>query len=135
MMKVIDRNKTMRAFHAQLNQLGLMDLKPCLVEDFSAGRTSSARELTDDELRAGVIYLNQRSPQQVPPGDKMRKAIISMSHEMGWRVAGKIDMLRVNNWCIAKGKFHKKLNDHNIQELTELVSQFQIVYEKHLKTV
>lgn len=137
-MSTETRTKNMRAFHATLNQLGLMDDKRYLIERMTNGRTNSARELTDQELCDMVAHLNSKQPYNEPyklPGDKMRKAIISMAHEMGWRLAGKADMQRINNWCVAKGKYHKKLNDHNMQELTELVSQFQIVYQKHLKTV
>jgi hypothetical protein len=123
----------MRAFHAQLNSLGLMDDKANIIKQFTNERTSSARELTDQELYQLLQGLQVGAVK--PPGDKMRKAIISMAHEMGWRKAGRIDMLAINTWCINKGKYHKKLNDHNMQELTELVTQFKIMYEKHLNTI
>lgn len=127
------RTTDMKRLHASLNQLGLMDDKRHIIAEFTAGRTNSARELTDAELHQLCQGLGVGTVK--PPGDKMRKAIISMAHELGWRLAGKADMQRINNWCIAKGKYHKKLNDHNMKELTELVTQFQIVYEKHLKTI
>lgn len=133
-MSTETRTKNMRALHAQLNALRMMDDKVAILKTITDNRTGSARELTDAELQKAVDHLSQYRPKP-KPGDKMRKAIISMAHEMGWRVAGKADMQRINNWCVASGKFHKRLNDHSLTELTALVSQFKIVYEKHLKTL
>lgn len=127
------RTTDMKRLHATLNQRDLMEDKPHIISEFTNGRTNSARELTDAELHELCLGLHVGTVK--PPGDKMRKAIISVAHEMGWRTAGRADMQRINNWCISKGKYHKKLNDHNMQELNELVSQFQIIYKKHLKTV
>lgn len=120
----------MAALHAQLNKLGMMEQKADIICEFTNGRTRSARELFDNELENLVGQL-ANAPVKLP-GDRMRKSIISMAHELGWRKAGRIDMQAVNNWCVTRGKFHKPLNDHSLSELVELVTQFKIMYEKEL---
>ena len=61
-----------------------------------------------------------------------------MAHEMGWQKAdGKIDIERINNWCLAYGvgPEKKKFNDYKYHELPALVTQFKKVYQSFLKGI
>ncbi len=65
--------------------------------------------------------------------DRMRKKIISYAYQMQWVTQeGKADMPRLNNWCVKYGMFHKPLNDHNMPELVQLVTQVEKLYKSHL---
>lgn len=122
-----------KKIHATLAYRGLMDMKAELVTDFSNGRCQSMKDMQLSELTELLRHLN--SGNEAPPtrGDRQRKRIISMAHQMGWQVDGqKADMKRINEWCVKYGKWHKPLNDHTTLELNELVTQFEIMYTKSM---
>jgi hypothetical protein len=68
--------------------------------------------------------------------NKMRKKIIAYARKLGWtQISGngaKVDMEKVDKWCVHSGKFHKKLQEHTYKELCQLVSQFEKVYASYL---
>jgi hypothetical protein len=116
-----------------------MPQKETLVASFSNARTTHAGELTHAELRELCNYLqSQTSPQPSKNGEaeganRMRRHIIAMAHEMGWKLPnGKADMQRINGWCLQQfGK--KALNKYDYKELTKLVSIFKKVYRQFLE--
>ncbi len=129
------REAQLKRLHVLLGQTKLMDQKPSLVSSFSNGRTESSRELTDVEAEDLINWLDAQ--QRInDPGDRQRKLIIHYAHQMGYeREPGKIDMDRVNAWCIKFGQYHKPLNDHTLKELPYLVTQFEQVYKSFLKGI
>lgn len=58
---------------------------------------------------------------------EMKMKIISMGHTIGWQIPGteKINMERINNWCVKYGMYNKPLDKHTYTELTHLVTQFK----------
>jgi hypothetical protein len=130
-------NKQLSAIHALLNKLDMMDDKKAIVEQYSNGRTTSSKELTKFEAKALIGNLKSMLPQtdEEQKTEKMKNKIIGMAHDIGWEIGdtGKIDMPRLNNWCIKTGAFAKELDDHNSKELVKLVSQFERVYEWNMK--
>lgn len=68
-------------------------------------------------------------PQPDDPCQEMRRKIISMAHQIGWQLPAygkpKVNMEKLEGWCLKYGQFHKPLNDHNETELAKLVTQFQ----------
>lgn len=124
--------------HKLLNDLNLMDVKPELVASFSGKDSSSSKDLLYVEADHLIRYLERQSsgtlptPEEEEASDKMRRKILSIAHEMQWKLeGGKVDIARVNAWCQTKGFGKKVLNDYSHDELTKLVSQFKIVYRKH----
>jgi hypothetical protein len=124
-----------------------MDDKKSIIKSFSGGRTESSKELTFNEAGAVIAHF-QSMDQEDRRSNKMRNYVLSMAHEMGWEkegikieVAGttyskkKVDVERVNNWCVKFGYLHKKLDEYTYEELPKLVSQFEEVYKGHLKGV
>ena len=127
--------------HQLLTTCRLMDDKADLVRAYTGSRTGSSSEMTEAECRALIQHLElievqmprPRHPEQEDPADRQRKKIISMAHEMRWTLpGGRADMARIQRWCLEKSYGHKRLNDFTLEELPRLVSQFKIVYEKHL---
>lgn len=100
------------------------------VETFTDGRTNSLRGMGFDEYKAFIAWLKIQF--KISPGhniqcDKMRKKIIMLfKHKMGYTMEG------LDEWCIQYGKFHKGLNQHNYDELVQLVSQAEKVYQSHV---
>jgi len=131
--------KQLRAIHSLLGDNGLRDEKDSIVNAFTGGRTKHSREMTSAEAAALIGHLKSLD-QTEARSTKMRNKILSMAHEMDWRVATGsgvriVDMDRINNWCAKYGHKHKPLDDYTYSELPRLVSQFEEVYKSHLKAV
>jgi hypothetical protein len=131
--------------HTLLSKNKLSEEKEILVSVHTGHRTKSSKEMTRFEASDLIKYLKSLEPKN-DAGDKMRKKIISMAHEMGWELEGtkrivgtqkqaKIDMAHVNDWCLKFGYLHKKLDDYTYEELPKLVSQFEGAYKAHLNKV
>lgn len=105
-----------------------MPQKETLVLAFSNGRCKSSKELTLQEAGALITHL-----KSLDGSHKMRRKIISMAHELGWKIPGtkKIDMDAINEWCKKYGFGKKELNEYTEQELPKLVTQFQNGPYKH----
>ena len=112
-----------------------------LAWQYSKERTTHTSELSPVEYSQLLTDLSEQDRAANAEGEKMRRFIISMAHEMSWEryntLTGKMvaNMQAIDNWCIKHGKFHKKLNNHTKTELIELVSQFQEVHKSYLKTL
>lgn len=95
-------------------------------------KTESLRELNDSEFNSLMTRLERFN--QVPPGDKMRKSMIAMARQMRWYKVRihkddpiKVDMKRIDDWCIKYGQFKKPLMGHNVAELATIVTTFKRV--------
>lgn len=149
---------------ALLKKLGIDDAgRAQLVDQYTDGRSSSARDLRRPEILALIQSLQSQSSDGAPlssrrgaggeVADKMRKRIISMAHEMGWELPlaplafgegpgvrqcsgkPKADMPRINAWCEKYGYLHKPLNSYTLQELPTLVTQFENMYQDFIKKI
>lgn len=117
-----------------LSKCRLRAQKTNIVRGFSDGRTAHISELDEDEANRLIGFLRYtardaaRTPAQ-SSADRMKRKIISMAHELGWRQPeGKINMKSVNGWCMKYGYLHKCLDDYSHAELPRLVQQFERMY-------
>lgn len=109
------------------------ELQQSLVLQFTNGRTERTSLMLQDEAKELTNALQRMVDD---PGDKMRKKIIHYAHLVGWKDAsGKADINALNAWCIRYGMYKKPLNDHNIEELSNLVSQFERVFKSYLNNM
>lgn len=117
-------------------KLGLQKRKKEMTLGFSGGRTDTTTDLTPEEARAYIKYLKSQDPDEVK-AEKMRKKIISMAHELGYRKPGtkEVDMKKLDEWCVKYGYKHKKLNRYLVDELPLLVTQFEKRYDSHVKNI
>ncbi len=140
MKRTLEQNKRL---HQLLTTTGLTEDKASLVGAYSNGRTTSSSELLVGEADQLIAHLEaiaaEQTKYQAPrvieddPADRMRKKIIAKAHEMRWEVAGsRADMARINAWCREKSFGKKPLNAYTLDELPQLVSQFDLVYKKYL---
>jgi len=121
-----------------ISKAGLENQKNDLAWSFSSQRTEHLSELTYPETQGLVKYL--RAYTGIPEdnsADKQRRKILSMAHEMHWERPGstRIDMERVDNWCIRYSGINKPLDAFALLELPALVTQFKMVYMDFLKGI
>jgi hypothetical protein len=141
-MQKITPNQNKR-LHQLLAMTGLKEEKKALVLEYTRGRSDSSREMLMAEAQGLIDHLEnslktpEPSLQKEIEADKMRRKILSLSHELRWHLPGtsKLDMKRVNDWCQQRGFGKKLLNDYTHAELTKLVSQLKIVYRKFLENL
>lgn len=122
--------------HAMVKKLNLTASKADMVLGFTGERTASVGDMYLDEAKAMIQYLKSQDPEE-QSAEKQRRYIISMAHECGYRKPGttKVDMVKLDNWCVNYGYLHKKLNQYRQHELPKLVTQFEKVYKDYLNKV
>lgn len=122
-----------KQIHTLFSASGLKEQKANIILGFSHGRGESSKDLTDAEAQQLINYLQkQKAPDAA---NKMRRKIISLAYEMHWAKAGnwKAAVECIDKFCTGPhGIYKKELNKHSYQELVQLVSQFEMMYKKHL---
>lgn len=127
-------NQFNKEFYGLLKTTGLTSQKASLVNAFTNGRSTSSKDLNDYEAIELIKFLKGQTAGKDDAAQKMRRKMISLAHELHWHVpgTGKVDMEKLNGWCVNNGKYKKLLNDHSYEELVNLLSQFKIVHAKFL---
>jgi hypothetical protein len=127
--------KYYKEFYAIINVQGLT--KREVVMDASNQRTDRLTALTDGEYKELMLRLKKLN--RIPPGDAMRKALIAMARQLRWYLPIskpgdplRVDVKRIDNWCIKYGPYKKALMSHNVPELTKVVTVFQKVLSDYL---
>lgn len=120
-----------------LVKAGVMDYKADLALSYSNGRTESLKAMTHDETVELVKYLNDMLGLTENPAARMRRKILSIAHELHWELPGtnRIDMERVDKWCIAHTGAKKPLDGLSISELNKAVTGITIYYRQFLKGI
>lgn len=117
-----------------LSKCNLRAQKANVLLGFSDGRTEHVNELEEKEAAELITFLQRkaRDMDRTPRAlwtDRMKRKIISMAHELGWKLPnGKINMKSVNGWCVKYGYLHKRLDEYKYRELHTLVQQFEQMY-------
>lgn len=109
-----------------ISKRGLSEYKAAIINSASNERVTSTKDLYYVEADALIKQLNADKTADFEKGHKMRGKILSLAHELHWRIPGtkKVDFKRINDWCIKFGYMHKKLDDYTYEELPKLVTQF-----------
>lgn len=111
-----------------------------LVKHITRGKTESLKAMgyqaTQDIISHLENLTGQTTAPRKKPGDDMRNKILSRAHEMNWELPdGKVDMERVNGWCVVYSGKKKKLNHFTVDELPTLVTQFERAYQSYLSGI
>lgn len=122
--------------------------KKKFVADCSGGRCTSTTQLHNSEARILIDSLQKLTANttEFQKADRQRKLMIHFAHQMGWNLPPapslpgeggklKIDMKRIDAWCIKTGYLHKPLMKYTGAELGRLVQQFQKMYLEFLKRI
>ena len=126
-MEAITRGQ-LAAIGALMNKLAITtDQKRDMVSGFSGGRCTSSKDLHKVEGMYLIRHLKSLDPEE-KKAETMRRKIISMAHELHWQIPGttRIDMRRVDEWCLKFGYGKKKLNQYLYSELPKLLTQFEL---------
>lgn len=123
MRRTISQNARL---HGLINELKIdKETKEDLVYTFTQGRSASSSDMSVDECQSLIGYLEYTKPRKTDKANKQRKKILSICHEMDWRVNEKVDFKRLEDYLLKYGYLHKPLNDYTEDELPTLVTQFQ----------
>lgn len=113
--------------HVLLSQLGLMDDKKEIVNNFSHGRTQSSRELSFEEAKQLIIALSEHSPNE-----RIKSLIFSLAYQSGiiYGSTGedkKINAAKLNLFLKERGTVKKELNTMSYPELVKTHRQFEAI--------
>lgn len=100
---------------------------------FSDGRTSSTRELRAYECNNLIHHLEKMlkaHPEEVKHYN-MRRKVFSLAHQLGWELPnGKVDMVRLNGFCLKRTACKKPLLAMTVKELVAVVTQLENINDK-----
>ncbi len=127
------------AIEKQLKKQGNHLTRAEMIEDFTKGKKSSLKDLSPWEYKELLIQLNRtlgmtkanpKTDWMNTPENKMRRKVWGLFiNKMHYTEEG------LSLWLLKYGKFHKALNEHSKDELTQLVTQAENVYASFLKEV
>lgn len=124
----------------QCKQLGIDSAEQAYA--YSDARTEHVSELRSNEASDLIKFLSAALNEPENGVDKMKGKILSKAHEMGWELPGisstgkrRINMEKVDNWCIKYGYLKKPLDQHTEVELPQLVTQFSKAWKDYLTGV
>jgi hypothetical protein len=130
-MKPITKNQV-TAIQTLISQKGLREEKARIISEASACRTCSTKELTFEEAKQLINFLNTRKEL---PNAKMMRKLFAMAHETGMihkavvvtpeKMKEQNNYKHLHDWVNKYGYLKKPLNDYNYLELPKLVSQFE----------
>lgn len=121
-----------------LNQCGLSDEldKAEIVFEYTNGRSTSLKDMTQRETSTLINVLNERLSPGKAKRDRQVSKILSMAHEMHWELkSGKVDMDRLDAFFLTRTPQKKKLVEFTDAELPGLVTLFEKVYFSFLKSL
>lgn len=129
----------LRKINTMISKRGISkDAKEAMMLGFTAGRSSSSKELHFNEAAELIKHLEAGDPNR-ESAEKMRGKILYYAHEMGWHTLKNgryvADILRVDEWCLKYGYIKRKLDGYSYQELPRLVSQFEAVYKHYISNL
>lgn len=129
-MNPLINKKQISKFYTMLSNAHLKDQKEALISSFTDGRTISIREVTRDEFKLIIDYL-----QGVDPCEKMRKKIFAILFKLHWIVDGnaiewKINLAKINNFLKHKGAVKKPFYELRCDEVEKVLRQFESI-QKH----
>jgi len=129
--------KQIGMIRALLAKADLTAHKEDLAFGYSNGRSEHLSDLDQKETEALAKYLNRYLGLDGNPADKQRRKILSIAHELHWEIPGsnRIDMRRVNDWCMKHTGAKKPLNDLNLSELNKAVTGISNYYSAFLKGI
>lgn len=124
---------TQRRMFFYLRQHGIdEETRHNMIFDITGGRSSSARDLTDEEAEKII-----RSVRQGTPGDRIRKAIFSVCYEMdiiNKKMTNAAKLAAINQYIQNSSKIgvKKDLNAYTPPELQKLYYQFRVFLKWYL---
>ena len=119
--------KLLTKMHTIMNKVGVKKSTDLIVSAFvsNSHKITSTKQLTRTVVEKIILYLqeHQRNASSVDEilCDAMRKVILRKVGNIVWARHHSTDVKYVHGWIIKEGLFGKPLNDHNFEELYQLM--------------
>lgn len=121
--------KQLKFVNRLLEREGLTFVSDDFAIVYSNGRTSNLEDLNHKETQKLIGEFITPSP-----ASKMKRKILSMAHEMRWETkTGKVDMGRLNAWCVKHTPSHVDFYAIPVKDLSIVVSIYEKMYNEFLK--
>ena len=111
------------------------------INGFTGWRTTVIDDLTDEEAEK-LLKIHQPIPEQLDAEFNALKTefirkewksnILALAEKIGFKEKGSFH--KFNDWMIAKSKFKKHLNAHNIEELKQLHQQMRAAQSNNARS-
>lgn len=125
--------KQIRLVKFLLGKNGLLDMEKEVVYNYTKGRTTDLKDMAYKETYALVNDLQGNSDSGTKR-TKMIAKVFSIAHEMHWEISkGDVDLEHIDQFCLTKTKYKKKLSQFTNNELPELVTVLERVRDSFLK--
>lgn len=145
-MKSEPTKEQIKQFNTLLSKLKMERLKRQIISHATDGRTDHTKQMSKTELDdviSDLYDIKDQGKTSFKAGQRQRRRIIALVHQLPPKLMftywseekGKrlVDMDKLNNWLIEKGKYHKPLNDHTPAELSPVIVQFENMLKGYLK--
>lgn len=121
-----------KRFYAMCQALG--KTKDESVYEYTNGRTSSCRDLSDREFNDlfNMLANHQRIPDNwdPPPGDAQRKKLIGLARSMNWADTPDQILVKLDEFCMKQKK--KRMNALSTYELGLIITVMEKIYSEFL---
>jgi len=135
--------KNVKQIYSLLNQLSrstgldVTETKERMALEVSFGRTDHLRELTDTEFRKLIDSLSEQLKTVTPPGDRIRKSIMSMCYTMNLirnEMSNTEKLQTIDKFIMDHSKIGNKkpLMKYDVKELNKLHHQFEVFTKYYL---
>lgn len=130
-----------------LNSLGADITRDEMVSTFTNGKKTGLSSLTyfeyneftnwmQEKLNSAKGTVSKPKKEFDVHANNMRRKIIALFAQMGYKTPdGKSDMERINAWCIKYSQYHKTLSEYSINQLPQLVTQVEKVYQSFINNL
>lgn len=133
------------AIERSMIQLGFKFERSELIDQFTEGKKTGLKELTESEYLAFTTWLHtsfikngitkQPLEKKSEALNKMRRKLLALFFKMGYHYDGKTDVKAVDSWCRKYGKFHKGLNEMDGVELPAVITQAENMYKTFIEGI
>lgn len=122
----------LKKLHTLLSNAGMMEMKADMVQQYSNGRTTSSRQLFQDEAQELINTLAKDDPCT-----KMKKKCVAICFTLGWFEDGnaidwQINWAALDSFLLKRGVVKKRFRQLNCKEVYKVLTQLEGV-EKHCK--
>jgi len=145
-MKSEPTKQQIKQFNTLLSKLEMSRLKRQIISFATDGRTDHTKQMSKTELDdviSNLYDIQNQGKTSFKAGQRQRRRIIALVHQLPpkllftyWSEEKQkrlVDMDKLNNWLIEKGKYKKPLNDHTPAELSPVIVQFENMLKGYLK--
>lgn len=128
----MNKNKLIAKFYAEINKLGLQELKDEIVYVQSDGRTTHVSELSLLELYELLKVKFPNRPKPVPKqkkdnSDKLRKRILSICHQLHWNKINPATGRHDIDWQRLSTYLQKHFGHPNLNHYSHLILRNKII--------